>query len=84
MSPSTQVRKRKAQEITLVYAVMTCLLFVVVAQFVLLLVSVEGFARGQRDVLLPATLASGACFAGATWLIRYILPLSRPRGRGRP
>jgi hypothetical protein len=76
VSPAAQVRRRKAQEITLIYAVMTCLLIVVVAQFVLLLVSVESFLGGHRDVLFPATLASGACFAGATWLIRYILPLS--------
>jgi len=83
MSPG-QARRRKTQEITLIYAVMTCLLIVVVAQFVLLLVSVESFLGGKREVLVPATLASGVCFAGATWLIRYILPLSgRNRGRAR-
>ena len=75
MSPG-QARRRKAQEITLIYAVMTCLLIVVVAQFVLLLVSVESFLGGKRQVLVPATLASGLCFAGATWLTRYIVPLS--------
>ena len=64
------------QEITLIYAVMSCLLIVVVAQFVLLLVSVESFLRGERTILIPATLASGVCFAAATWLIRYVLPLS--------
>jgi len=78
MSPAAQVRKRKGQEITRIYAVMTCLFIVVVAQFVLLLVSVEGFARGKRDVLLAATLGSAACFAAASWIIRYILP-SAPR-----
>jgi hypothetical protein len=80
MSPS-QVRRRKAQEITLIYAVMTCLLIVVVAQFVLLLVSVESFLGGKRDILLPATIASGVCFGGATWLIRYILPLNGKQAR---
>jgi hypothetical protein len=77
VSPATQLRKRRTQEITRVYAVMTCLLIVVVAQLVLLLVSVEGFARGKRDVLLAATLGSGACFAAASSLIRYILPVRR-------
>jgi hypothetical protein len=76
MSPAGQVRRRRAQQITLIYAVMMCLLIVVVAQFVLLMVSVESFLGGKREVLLPATLASGVCFAGATWLIRYVLPLS--------
>jgi hypothetical protein len=81
MSPAGQARRRKAQEITLIYAVMACLLIVVVAQFVLLMVSVESFMSGRRDVLFPSTLASGVCFAGATWLIRYVLPLSgRARG----
>lgn len=49
----------------------------------LLLVSVESFLGGKPEVLFPATLASGLCFAGATWLIRYILPLSSKRP-GRP
>jgi hypothetical protein len=74
MSPAGQQRRSRTQQITLIYAVMTCLLILVVAQFVLLLVSVEGFQRGERDVLLPATLASGLCFGAGGWLIRYILP----------
>lgn len=74
MSPAAQLRRRRVQEITRIYTVMTCLLILVVAQFVLLLVSVETFLRGERESLLPAALASGFCFAAATWLIRYILP----------
>jgi hypothetical protein len=74
MSPAGQARRVKAQQITLIYAVMTCLAIVVMTQFVLLMVSVEVFFGGERQVLLAATLASGVCFVGAGWLIRYILP----------
>ena len=80
MSPG-QARRRKAQEITLIYAVMTCLLILVVAQFVLLHVSVESFLGGKREILVPAMLASGLCFGTASWLIRYILPFNAPARR---
>ena len=81
MSPAAQLRKRRLQEITRVYAVMTCLLIVVVVQFVLLLVSVECLQRGRLDVVIPATLASGLGFVASGWLICYILPRPAPRTR---
>jgi hypothetical protein len=64
----------RSQEMTRVYGVMTCLLLVVVCQVVLLAVAMESFWRGETRVLFAATVASGAAFAGATWVIRYILP----------
>jgi hypothetical protein len=79
MSPASARRKRSAQEMTRVYAVMTCLVLVVVAQFVLLLVSVECLQRGELGVVIPATLASGLCLAVSGWLIRYILPATARR-----
>jgi hypothetical protein len=79
MSPASARRRRSAQEMTRVYAVMTCLVFVVVAQFVLLLVSVEGLQRGELGIVIPATIASGFCLGISGWLIRYILPATGRR-----
>ena len=58
------------QQITLIYAVMTCVLVLLVIQFLLLMVAVDGFMGGTRDALGPAALASGLCFAGALALVR--------------
>ena len=77
MSPAAQLRRRRSQEITRIYAVMTCLAIVVVLQLVLLLIGVESFLRGDKESLMPAALASGMCFATASWLIGYILPRGR-------
>ncbi len=73
----------KARELTRIHAVMTSLLIVVVAQLVLLLVGVEGFARGERAVLAAATWGSGLCFLGALWLLRYIAPIEGRTGSAR-
>lgn len=67
-------RRQQSQRMARLYAVMTCLLIVVVGQFVLLLVGVESFWRGQTQILLASTLASAVGLAGATWLVRYIIP----------
>jgi hypothetical protein len=68
-----QMRARRTQRITLVYAVMTCLAILVVLQFLLLNVAVEGYLGGHRELLWPCTLASGLCFAVACGLIRYVI-----------
>ncbi len=63
----------RTQQMTLIYAVMVCLFLLILLQFLLLMVAVEGFLGGRWAVLLPATLASGLCFGGACWLIGYVL-----------
>lgn len=68
-----------AQQVTVLYAVTTCLVLLVSLQWVLLTVTVEGFRGEQRDLLWPATLASGACFVAACWLIGHA-----PRRLGEP
>jgi hypothetical protein len=67
----------RAQEMTRVYGVMACLSLLVVCQVVLLAVATESFWRGETRVLFAATVASGVMFAGATWVIGYILPRER-------
>jgi hypothetical protein len=75
--------RERAQQMSRVYAVMTCLLIVNVAQLVLLMVGVESYWRGQIQVLLASTLASAAALGGAAWLVRYILPGFAGTGRSR-
>lgn len=70
---SRRLRAQRAQQMTVIYAVMTCLVLLIVIQFLLLMVAVEGFQGGRAGVLIPATAASGVCFAAACWVIRYIL-----------
>jgi hypothetical protein len=81
---SAESRARRAQQMTLVYAVMACLAVVVVLQFLLLGVAVEGYLGGRRGVLLPSTLASGVCLALALRLIRYVGPAQSRERSGRP
>ena len=71
----------RTQQMTLIYAVMVCLFLLILLQFLLLMVAVEGFLGGRWAVLLPATSASGICFGGACWLIRYVLRLPAKEGR---
>lgn len=71
---SGPLRRGRSQQMARIYAVMACLLIVVVAQLVLLLVAVEGFWRGQMPILLVSTFASALGVGAASFLIRYILP----------
>jgi hypothetical protein len=66
-----ELRAQRGQQVTVLYAVMTGLILLVSWQWVLLTVTVEGFRGAQGDLLWPATLASGACFVAACWLIRH-------------
>ena len=68
-----RTQARRAQQMTLIYAVMVCLVILIFLQLLLLVVAVEGFQGAHRDVVIPATIASGLCFAGGCWLIRYVL-----------
>ena len=62
---------RPGQEVTVVHAVMAAVALVVVIQWVLLSVAVEGYAGGHTDLLVFSTLASFLCLAVAFSLARY-------------
>jgi hypothetical protein len=61
---------------TAIYAVMVSIMLLIILQFLLLMVAVEGFLGGRRAILLPAAFGSGSCFVAACWLIRHVV---RPR-----
>lgn len=78
-----ELRAQRGQQVTVLYAVMTGLVLLVSLQWVLLTVAVEGFLGDQGDLLWPATLASGACFVAACWLIRHAPSrLGAPKAKG--
>ena len=63
---------------TVIYAVMACVLFLLVIQFLMLMVSIDGFMAGSSRVVVPAAIGSGACFVAACWLIRFVAGARRP------
>ena len=65
-------RARRDGEMTIIYAVMACLLFLLIVQLLMLMVSIDAFVGGRTQVALAGALASGACCAGACWLIRFV------------
>jgi hypothetical protein len=75
--PSTvrSARRQQAErskEMTLIHAVMVCIILLILIQFLLLMVAVEGLQGGRSAILLPAAAGSGACFLASCWLIRYV------------
>jgi hypothetical protein len=71
------IRARREQSertrgMTVIYGVMVSITFLVVIQFLLLMVAVDGFMAGRGSVLLPSAAGSGLCFAASCWLVRYL------------
>jgi hypothetical protein len=74
--PSVTLARRqqalRAREMTVIYSVMVSVMVLIVIQFLLLMIAVEGFLGGRTNLLLPSAAGSGACFAAACRLIRYV------------
>src|ERR671931_956080 len=73
MTPERQLRAQRAQQMSLIYTVMVCLVSLIFVQFLLLTVALEGYLGGRIGATLPTALVSGRCCAAAYWLLRYIL-----------
>lgn len=72
---SRQLTAAREKDLTRVYAVMACLVGLILLQFLLLMVAIEGYLGGEGAVILPSAAGSGVCFLGACVLIRG---LARP------
>ena len=70
--PTRRVRAERSRGMTAIYAVMVAIMILILLQFLLLMVALEDFLSGSRALLWGAAAGSGACFAAACWLIRYI------------
>ncbi len=77
MTAERQLRAERTQQMALIYTVMVCLVSLIVVQFLLLTVALEGYLGGRAGVVSPTALVSGLCFVAACWLIRYILRSGR-------
>jgi protein-S-isoprenylcysteine O-methyltransferase Ste14 len=67
-----RVRAERRQGMTVIYTVMVAIMILILLQFLMLMVALEDFLSGSRNILSGAAIGSGLCFAGACWLIRYI------------
>ena len=68
----------RERDLTVIHAVMVCILILIILQFLLLMVAVDALLAGHLTILFPATLGSGVCFLGACWLVRYVVAQRRP------
>jgi hypothetical protein len=71
--PTRRVRAERARGMTVVYAVMVSTMILILIQYLLLMVALEDFLSGHRAIQWGAAAGSGFCFAGACWLIRYVV-----------
>ena len=69
--PLTSAR-RGAPQMALIYTVMVCVAMLIFIQFLLFDVTLKAYLAGKDQIVLPATIASGLCFAGSCWLIQYL------------
>ena len=72
MNGTSRRRSERSQQLASVHAILCGLLLLLLLQFLLLAISVEGFMAGKRLHLGAASAGSLACFAGACGLIRYL------------
>ena len=78
MTPERQLRAQRAQQMSLIYTVMVCLVSLIFVQFLLLTVALEGYLGGRIEVALPTALVSGLCCAVAYWDGRCAAPVVQP------
>src|SRR5712691_10115702 len=69
MTPERQLRAQRAQQMSLIYTVMVCLVSLIFVQFLLLTVALEGYLGGRVEVEMTTALLSGICCAAAYWLL---------------
>ena len=67
-----QLQAQRTREMASIYAVMIAVILLILLQFLLLMVALEGYAAGHWGILGPAAGGSFACFAGSCWLVRYV------------
>jgi len=77
MNQTSADRTERWQQLSLVYAVMVCLVLLILLQTLMLNIAVEGYLGGVDKVLLPATVGSGICLACSIWLVSYVFRMQR-------
>jgi hypothetical protein len=72
-------RFTREQRTTMIYAIFSLILFVVVLQLWLLVATMNAYLGGDESVIWPAGLASLGCFAINARLLRYQSVMERPQ-----
>ena len=67
----------RKQKTTIVYGILSVVLMMVVLQLWLLTATMNAFLAGQERVIVPAAIASIACFALNASLLTYIYRMER-------
>jgi len=73
LSGPRRERLRREREMVRIHAVLAGVVFIILFQFLLLMVAVDGILGGGAGRVLPTALASGLSFAAACWLIGTLL-----------
>ena len=69
----------REQQATIVYGILAIVLMIVILQLWLLTATMNAFLAGQEKVIIPALLASLACFGLNAGLLWYLYGLDRHR-----
>lgn len=70
-------RRRREQQLPIVYGILSIVLILVVLQLWLLTATMNAYLGGDDAVVWPAAGASGACFLLNLGLLRYLYTLDR-------
>lgn len=74
---SVERRFARSQRMTVVTGILCVVLILVVLQLWLLTATMNAYLAGDRDIVLPAALASLICLALNLGLLRYLRMLDR-------
>jgi hypothetical protein len=74
-SPHQRSRFARAQRMTIVHGILLFVVLIVVLQLWLLTASVNAYLGGDQTIVVPAALASLACFALNAGLLWYLSQL---------
>jgi hypothetical protein len=67
----------RKQKMTIVFGILSIVLTIVILQLWLLTATMNAFLGGKESVIVPAALASAACFLLNAGLLLYIYRLER-------
>jgi hypothetical protein len=67
----------RQQRTTMIYAILSLVLIGVVLQLWLLVATMNAYLGGDEQVIVPAALASAACFGLNVSLLRYLYVMER-------
>jgi hypothetical protein len=65
----------RSQRRAIVMGILSLVLIIVILQLWLLTATMEAYLGGDRSIVIPAALASGACFGLVVGLLRYFSTL---------